>query len=131
MEITRTNTILYCPNWAKTVRFYRDQVGLRVSHENDWFVEFEVGPGFFSIADAARATVGQTRGQGVTLSWKVDDVEAARRELQARGIDVSEVKRRWGTPAVDFRDPEGHRVELWQLAPIGSEGPFRHTGEGP
>ncbi|MEX1037405.1 MAG: VOC family protein, partial [Acidimicrobiia bacterium] len=79
--------------------------------------EFAVGPGFLSIADAARATVGQTRGQGVTLSWKVDDVDTARRDLQAKGIDVSAVKRRWGAPAIDFHDPEGHRVELWQSAP--------------
>jgi catechol 2,3-dioxygenase-like lactoylglutathione lyase family enzyme len=120
MEVTRTNTILYCSNWAETARFYREQVGLRVSHENDWFVEFEVGPGFLSIADAARATVGQTRGQGVTLSWKVGDIDAARRDLQAKGIEVSAVKQRWGAPAVDFRDPEGHRVELWQSAPESS-----------
>lgn len=114
MEVARTNTILYCANWAETVSFYRRQLGLQVSHENDWFVEFEVGSGFLSIADAARATVGQTRGQGVTLSWKVDDIEQASRDLRGKGVEVSSVKQRWGAQAIDFKDPEGHRIELWQ-----------------
>lgn len=114
MEVARTNTILYCVAWKETVDFYREQVGLDVSFESDWFVEFQVGTSFLSIANAARATVGESRGQGITLSWEVPDIEAARSELEGTGVPVGPVKRRWGAPVVDFWDPEGHRVELWQ-----------------
>lgn len=114
MNVTRTNTILYCVAWEQTVGFYKQQVGLETSHESDWFVEFEVGPGFLSIADAARATVGHSGGQGVTLSWKVPNINTARHELEAAGVSMGPVGRRWGALVVDFWDPEGHRVELWQ-----------------
>ena len=57
-------------------------MGLDVSFESDWFVEFQVGTSFLSIADAARATVGESRGQGITLSSEVPDIEAARNELK-------------------------------------------------
>lgn len=114
MEVTRTNTILYCVAWEETVAFYRERVGLDVSYESDWFVEFELGSSFLSIADAARATVGESRGDGITLSWEVPDVDTARQELEASSVAVSPVKRRWGTFVVDFWDPAGHRVEMWQ-----------------
>jgi len=114
MDVTRINTILYCEAWAETVRFYRELVGLGVFYESDWFVEFEVGPGFLSIADAARATVGESRGQGITLSWEVPDIHSARYELETRGVPMGPIGRRWGALIVDFWDPEGHRIELWQ-----------------
>ena len=114
MHVTRTNTILYCVAWKETVDFYKRQVGLDVSYESDWFVEFQVGSTFLSIANAARATVGESRGHGITLSWEVPDVELARQEMEASSVAVSPVKRRWGSFVVDFWDPEGHRVELWQ-----------------
>lgn len=114
MDVTRTNTILYCKAWKETVLFYKELVGLGVSYESDWFVEFEVGPGFLSIADAARATVGESRGEGITLSWEVGDIHSARRELEKRGVRTDPIGRRWGALIVDFWDPEGHRIELWQ-----------------
>lgn len=114
MEVARTNTILYCVAWKETVEFYREQVGLDVAFESDWFVEFQVGASFLSIANAARATVGESRGKGITLSWEVPDIDAARSELEIKGVLVDSVKRRWGASVVDFWDPEGHRVELWQ-----------------
>lgn len=97
MDVIRTNTILYCVAWEATVDFYKKQIGLDVSYESDWFVEYQVGSSFLSIADASRATVGESRGHGITLSWEVPDVDTARQELEASGVAVSPVKRRWGS----------------------------------
>lgn len=118
MKVTRTNTILYCVAWKETVDFYKKRIGPDESYESDWFVEFQVGSSFLSIADAVRATVGESRGDGTTLSWEVPDVDTAHQELDASSVSVSPVKRRWGALVVDFWDPEGHRVELWQ-SPAG------------
>lgn len=114
LGVSRANTILYCRRWGPTVAFYREMLGLEVSFEKDWFVEFAVDDAFLSIADASRATEGSVEGHGVTLSWQVSDVEAIRRWLGGRGVEISAVSDRWGARVVDVRDPEGNRLELWE-----------------
>lgn len=110
----RSNTIVYTNRWGDTVAFYRDSLGFGVAFANDWFVEFEVAPGaYLSVADAARATVAAGDGRGITLSFRVDDVAAARAELVGRDVEVSAVGERWGAAVVDLHDPAGNRVELW------------------
>lgn len=117
MIVTRTNTILYCASWADTVTFYRDTIGLVLSFENDWFVEFALTDGaHLSIADAGRATIEPSDGAGITLSWQVTDLAAACDELTAQGVAVSPPTRRWGATTVFAHDPEGNRIELWSDA---------------
>lgn len=113
LPVERTNTILYCARWADTVAFYRALLGDSVRYENDWFVELSVGCASVSLADASRATIPPSGGTGLTLSWQVPDVVAARAQLVVAGVEVSEVKRRFGSPVVDLHDPEGNRIELW------------------
>jgi catechol 2,3-dioxygenase-like lactoylglutathione lyase family enzyme len=115
--IDRTNTVLYCQRWTETVAFYRSVLGLSVAFDNDWFVEFELtSSSFLSIADSSRATVAAVQGQGVTLTWQVPDLHRARDLLQASGVDVTEIRRRWGANVCYCHDPEGHRIELWSEA---------------
>ena len=111
----RTNTILYCERWAETAVFYQDELNLPITFANDWFIEFQLtDTSFLSIANAARATVAGVQGQGITLTWQVADVAVARAELTARGIAVTPIKQKWGSPVCYCVDPEGHRLELWQ-----------------
>jgi catechol 2,3-dioxygenase-like lactoylglutathione lyase family enzyme len=118
LSVTRSNTILYPRRWAETVRFYEKTLGLAVSFRNDWFVEFRVSPGaYLSLADARRTSVPSAAGKGITLSWQVDDLTVARQQLQRRGVVLGPIQSRWGAPATDFHDPEGHRIELWQAPP--------------
>jgi predicted enzyme related to lactoylglutathione lyase len=117
LRAERTNTILYCTTWSETVAFYRDSLGLPVSFENDWFVEFDVAPGsFVSVADSGRASVAPGDGRGITLSWQVEDVTATRDTLRESGVDVGPVRHRFGSPVVDLFDPVGNRIELWSQA---------------
>lgn len=117
LRVERSNTILYCARWNETVAFYRGLLGGAVEFENEWFVELAVGDGsFLSIADAARATIAPAGGAGITISWRVTDVEATRLLLLDVGIAVTPVMTRFGAKVVDLFDPEGHRVELWSPA---------------
>lgn len=114
MELKRTNTILYCAAWAATVAFYRDQLGLPVTHANDWFVEFQLEErSFLSVANQARATIASGHGAGITLSWQVDDIAAEQQRLTAVGIATSPIKQLWGAQVLYLHDPEGNRIELW------------------
>lgn len=115
MQIKRTNTILYCQKWSETVTFYRDILKFFVAYQTDWFVEFQLtNDAYLSIADVRRATIQSGAGQGITLSWQVADVDAARHTLQQQGIEVSPIRQKWGGRLFYFHDPEGHRIEFWQ-----------------
>ncbi len=116
LRVERSNTVLYCARWPETVAFYRGLLGGAVTFQNDWFVEFAIGDGsHISVADAGRATIAPSGGAGITLSWKVADVESTRLILIDAGIAVSPVATRFGASVVDLFDPDGHRVELWTL----------------
>lgn len=115
LEFTRNNVILYCRRWADTVDFYRHCLGLKQTFGNDWFIEFQMTTAsFVSIANSARATVQDVRGQGITLSLQVNNLDQARQRLSSLDVDVGKVTSRWGSPVCYLRDPEGHRIELWQ-----------------
>ncbi len=110
----RSNTILYTDQWAETVAFYRDALSLAVAFENDWFVEFALGPAaFVSVADAARSSVAPGRGDGITLSLQVDDLRAVRSALVNAGVEIGASGVRWGVDVLDVHDPSGNRIEFW------------------
>ncbi|MBL8164032.1 MAG: VOC family protein [Anaerolineae bacterium] len=115
MKVEQTNTILYCQKWSETVAFYRDVLEFFVSHQTDWFVEFQLTNGvYLSIADERRATIQSVDGQGITLSWQVADVDATHNALQQQGIEVTSIRQKWGGRLFYLLDPEGHRIEFWQ-----------------
>jgi catechol 2,3-dioxygenase-like lactoylglutathione lyase family enzyme len=128
VAVERFNTILYCRQWLPTVRFYRDELGLPVVDESDWFVEFRVtGGSSLSIADSARATGDHVAGEGITLSWRVTDLTAARERLVERELQPSEIRTVRNGAAFYIADPEGHRIEVWSAAHPDVGSARRHT----
>ena len=114
IALQRTNTILYCRRWLETVHFYKNQMGLPVVFENDWFVEFRLtDTSFLSIADSARATISDVQGQGMTLTWQVTSLASIKAYLKAQGIATTPVQRKWNALVFYCTDPEGHRLEFW------------------
>ncbi len=113
-SIERANTIAYCSRWRECVGFYRQGLGLTVVFENDWFVEFALNSASgLSVADARRATIESAEGKGITLTLKVQDVQAAQRALAARGLDPGRVEQHaWGAEVFYLQDPDGNRVEF-------------------
>ncbi len=111
------NTILYCHRWQETVSFYRDILAFPVTFENDWFVEFEVSAhARLSVANELRATVKSARGQGLTLTFQVDDADATWHNLMASGVSMGKIAvHPWGGRAFFMFDPEGNRLEVWSV----------------
>jgi len=115
MIFNRTNTILYCSEWDATVAFYREIFRFRITHQTPWFVEFQLSESaFLSIADAQHTSIESVAGQGITLSWQTDDVQHMHETLQQAGVAVTDIKKKWNANLFYLRDPEGHRIELWQ-----------------
>lgn len=101
--------------------FYTERVGFHADHDHRVsdqvrFVQLTPPGSACSIAIGTGLTdmpPGSQRG----LQMVVEDAAAARAELAARGVEVSEVEvLPWGS-FVFFRDPDGNAWSLQQLPP--------------
>ena len=114
LAIERSTTVLFCRHWLPTVRFYREDLGLPVLADSDWYVEFRItGEASLSVTDATKATVDHVGGQGITLSWRVPDLAEARKRLADRSLQLSEIRTVMSAAVFYVTDPEGHRIEIW------------------
>lgn len=77
-------------------------------------MEFRVSEqSYLSVADEGRTSVRSSGGDGVTVSFRVEDAEGLRRELIAKGAVPGVMRQVWGSRAFFIRDPEGNRLEFW------------------
>ncbi len=110
-----TNTIIYCDKWTETVAFYAEKLGLPVTCKNSWFVEFALSEtGRISIADASRTTVKSAAGKGITLSFRMKNINAIWHTLRKAGINPTVITDHpMQAQVFYFFDPEGNRIEIW------------------
>lgn len=97
---------------AKT--FFAKTLGLSLIHEGQGMVQFEVPSGqLFEIFDS---TNHYFRFHACpVLAFQVGDVRAARKELEAQGVEF--VTNTDGTESeawTYFRGPDGYLYEIWQ-----------------
>jgi len=103
--------------------FYVDQVGFNADHD------YQVNPELrFVQLTPPGSACSIVLGTGVTemapgsqkgVQVVVEDVEAARRDLVARGVKASDVDvQPWGS-FVFFSDPDGNTWSLQQIPPRG------------
>jgi predicted enzyme related to lactoylglutathione lyase len=98
--------------------FYRDVLGFRQVGEGDDYVEFDFGGRTFEVL--ARSADRQYDTRRVQVGFEVDDIERAREELIAAGVEpvtdilgASDDISRWAY----FRDPEGNVFEITERHP--------------
>ena len=114
MKIKITNTILYCNRWKETVDFYSNGLNLTIHSSREWFVEFSLTDSTrLSIADTTRASVKSNNGKGITLSLKIDDIQAAYTDFQKKSLNPTPIRPLWGSMVFYLYDPEGNRLEFW------------------
>ncbi len=104
-----------CDDFEAQRRFYRDVLGLaerNVQVGSSWF-EFD-GKLLELFAKSARP---QYARRGVAVGFAVDDIQAARATLLARGVEpVSEIEGNAGDYWAYFKDAEGNLFEIVQRA---------------
>src|ERR687888_2483481 len=102
-------------------QFYVEQVGFNADHDHQVneqlrFVQLTPTGSACSIALGAGLTQSAP-GSAQGLQLVVADVAAARAELAARGVEVSEIQQfDWGS-FVFFQDPDGNGWAVQQLPP--------------
>lgn len=121
-------TRLLVTNFKDCFRFYRDVLGLPVGFgtENDTYADFRLGEVNISLFDKSEMSdVLGTRGlpviaatqDAVCFIFAVEDVDAACRELQVKGVrlELEPADRPdWGIRTAHFRDPDGNLIEINQ-----------------
>lgn len=101
----------FVSDMERAVTFYRDVLALRLLYRtgDDW-AQFEAGPVQLGLHASAQ---GEHRAGG-TVAFRVDDLDASRLELAARGISFTpEGGGEGGEPRfVEFQDPDGNVLGL-------------------
>jgi len=103
--------------------FYTDKAGFNADHDHTVSEEIRfvqlTPPGSACSIAIGKGLVEGEPGSVKGLQMVVADIEAARAELVARGVDVSEVNDlAWGR-FVFFADPDGNKWAVQQLLPRG------------
>lgn len=112
--------IWYVDSIPRSVRFYRDVVGLAVRLEGDGYVEFTMENVKFALFDNAKLPelLGRPGGQAPCgeVAFVVDDVDDEAARLRQAGVEIltGPIDRPWGQRTLHFADPDGHVVEFAQ-----------------
>ena len=97
----------------QSLPFYRDALGLAVKWSVEDLVFLDAGGVTLCLRPASAATPGDPLRTEIV--FEVDDVDAAYRSLQSRGVPFAREPRAV-TPdryAADFRDPDGHVFSIF------------------
>src|SRR5438093_8060402 len=100
----------------RSVSFYRDVLGLPlVSRSGDDWAQVDAGP----IELGLHATGHGEHRRGGTLAFNVEDLDAMRASLAARGLSFThEGGGEGGAPRfVEFEDPDGNVLGLVEYQP--------------
>ncbi len=103
---------LYVSDMDRSVRFYRDLLGIPLEGDEDW-TEATLGGTRFAL-HATHEGIGELSSGTIHVSLEVADADVAAERLRAQGLETRETMRdEWGT-AVEVVDPDGYRVYLFE-----------------
>ncbi len=104
---------LHVHDVGREVAFFRDVVGLELKFTDDsfHFASFDGGTVGFAIAGSGEAPPSEPLPDRLSgIGFVVDDVDAATREMKARGarFTMEPSRQAWGGYMAMFADPEGN-----------------------
>lgn len=110
MEVLASRVLLHPTDMERSLRFYRDVLGLAVAREFPGGTVFFLGSGFLELSGSAAAPAGEA----IALWLQVRDLDAAHRELAAHVVREPR-QEPWGLHEMWITDPDGTRIVLVQV----------------
>jgi catechol 2,3-dioxygenase-like lactoylglutathione lyase family enzyme len=120
---------IYVNDLARAQEFYGDRLGLRVAERDDDQVSYDAGTALLSLRRAADdgIVLPHLHDDASDVVFLVEDVEATRTGLEGRGVRF-ERQRTYGIGSViDFYDPDGHRLMLYEPSAHALTTPAKDT----
>ena len=104
-------------HYKKMVSFYRDALRLSLDYEEGEFAIFKLADGSKAEVFGPSDTEHTHFSKGPVVGFLVDDVESARKRLEAEGIEFIGPVHEWeptGEAWSHFRAPDGNVYEIVQ-----------------
>jgi catechol 2,3-dioxygenase-like lactoylglutathione lyase family enzyme len=98
----------------KSVPFYRDRLGLKLSARFEDFAFFDTGGVTLALSGGLARATGKGAG-AVEIVFSVEHIRQAYQSLRAAGVEFSGEPRVVSGPnwAANFRDPDGHILSIF------------------
>jgi catechol 2,3-dioxygenase-like lactoylglutathione lyase family enzyme len=128
MEILASRTLFRPADYDRSVRFYRDDIGLAVAREYSGGTVFYAGQSLIELAAHGAPTTPGGPFPGA-LWLQVRDLYTAQSELRSRSVDITREARQepWGLHEMHVADPDGVTLIFVQ---IPEDHPLRRDTRG-
>ena len=111
----------YVSDLERSIRFYRDVLGLKLV-SRDIVARFDIDGVLFEVVPAPDESVLHEAGNA-RLCLRVDNVEKALKELQAKGVHTRAAKSKGTGKLGSCEDPDGNEICLWEYLQGTQESP--------
>ena len=116
LKLTFDAVYYYVTDMEKSVAFYRDVLGLRMT-SRDYVTRFDIDGVLFELVPNAASNALQGNGNA-RLSLGVKDIQEATRALQAKGVSTTPIKDESDGLLSFFKDPDDNELCLWQTTTL-------------
>ena len=123
MEILASRMLIRPADYERSLRFYRDSLGLAIAREYGAGTVFFAGQSLIELAGHGSPNAGGT------MWLQVRDVYATQEELEGRGVEITRDARQepWGLHELHVTDPDGVTLIFVQ---VPGNHPLRRDNRG-
>jgi len=128
MEILASRMLLRPVDYERSLRFYRDEIGLAIFRDYGGGTVFFAGQSLLELAGFG--SPDHSRGPFPGALWlQVRDIAATQAELEGRGVPIAREARQepWGLHEMHVTDPDGITLIFVQIPP---DHPLRRDTRG-
>jgi len=110
LDVKLVEVVLYVRDMERAIRFYRDELGLKLDFESEGWTTFRTGACTLALHATEQREPGTAEPDPTFL---VADPDSERARLAGAGVEVTEIREPViGLRVFDARDPDGNRFSL-------------------
>lgn len=115
------NVTVVVKDLSRSLRFFRDKIGLRLAFydKTHKWVCFDAGKTSFSLTTPWNREAKKLVGARTGISFYVVDLEKTYKRLKKKQVKftITPRKEAWGGLIANFKDPDGNHFFLLQMPP--------------